>query len=179
MPKNYEIKFPVENYNQIKKKALSLRGKFQSQNQYAEAQKDYYYKVKTARLKLRIINNNFGSLIYYDRAEEDSKRISEYLLVRTKDHNEMKEILDNLFEELIVVSKKREVFIYDNVRIHLDKVKNLGVFLEFEIIFSSLEKAKKQMKYMIDHFGLDENQFIKTSYSDMLLKDPKKITTED
>ena len=72
MPKNYEIKFPVENYNQIKKKALSLRGKFQSQNQYAEAQKDYYYKVKTARLKLRIINNNFGSLIFYDRPEEES-----------------------------------------------------------------------------------------------------------
>lgn len=174
MPKNYEIKFPVENYNQIKKKALSLRGKFQSQNHYSEAQKDYYYKIKTARLKLRIINNNFGSLIFYDRPEEDSKRISEYLLVRTKDHNEMKEILDNLFEELIVVSKKREVFIYDNVRIHLDKVKNLGVFLEFEIIFSSLEKAKKQMKYMIEHFGLDENVFIKNSYSDMLLKETQK-----
>lgn len=174
MPKNYEIKFPVENYNQIKKKALSLRGKFQSQNQYAEAQKDYYYKVKTARLKLRIINNNFGSLIFYDRPEEESKRISEYLLVRTKDHNELKEILDNLFDELVVVQKKREVFIYDNIRIHLDKVKNLGVFLEFEVIFSSLEKAKKQMKDMIEHFGLDENVFIKNSYSDMLLKETKK-----
>lgn len=174
MPKNYEIKFPVENYNQIKKKALSLRGKFQSQNHYSEAQKDHYYKIKKSRLKLRVINSNFGSLIFYDRPEEESKRISEYLLVRTKDHNELKKILDNLFEELVTVSKKREIFIYDNVRIHLDKVKNLGVFLEFEIIFSSIDKAKKQMKEMIDHFGLDENKFIKNSYSDLLLKENKK-----
>lgn len=174
MPKNYEIKFPVENYNQIKKKALSLRGKFQSQNHYSESQKDFYYKIKKARLKLRVINNNFGSMIYYDRPEEESKRISEYLLVRTKDHNELKKTLDNLFEELVTVAKKREIFIYDNIRIHLDKVKNLGAFLEFEIIFSSIEKAKKQMKEMIDHFGLDENKFIKNSYSDLLIKENKK-----
>ena len=174
MPKNYEIKFPVENYNQVKKKALALRGKFQSQNHYSEAQKDFYYKVKKARLKLRVINNSFGSLIFYDRPEEEGKRISEYLLERTKDHNEMKEILDNLFDELVTVSKKREIFIYDNIRIHLDKVKNLGVFLEFEIIFSSIDKAKKQMKEMIEHFGLDEDKFIKNSYSDLLLKENKK-----
>jgi predicted adenylyl cyclase CyaB len=174
MPKNYEIKFPVENYNQIKKKALSLRGKFQSQNHYSEAQKDFYYKVKKSRLKLRVINSSFGSLIFYDRPEEESKRISEYLLVRTKDHNELKKILDNLFEELVTISKKREIFIYDNIRIHLDKVKNLGVFLEFEIIFSSIDKAKKQMKEMIDHFGLDESKFINNSYSDLLIKETKK-----
>ena len=174
MPKNYEIKFPVENYNQIKKRALSLRGKYQSYNNYTEAQKDFYYKTKGSRLKLRIINSNLGSLIFYDRNEEESKRISEYLLVRTKDHSEMKTILDNLFDKLITVSKKREVFIYDNIRVHLDKVKDLGCFLEFEIIFSSLEKAKKQMKEVIEHFGLDEDKFIKNSYSDMLLAASKK-----
>ena len=75
---------------------------------------------------------------------------------------------------MVTVDKKREIFVYDNVRIHLDKVKGLGNFLEFEIVFSSMAKAKQQMKTLIKYFGLDEKKFIKNSYSDLLMQNEKK-----
>ena len=36
--------------------------------------------------------------------------------------------------ELIVVRKRRELFLLDNVRIHLDTVESIGTFLEFEAL---------------------------------------------
>lgn len=82
----------------------------------------------------------------------------------------MKDILKSLFGVLVTVRKTREIFIVNNIRIHLDSVAGLGKFLEFEVIFSSLKKAEREIEKLIKHFGLDEKQFIKVSYSDLLLK---------
>ena len=72
------------------------------------------------------------------------------------------------------MKKKREIFIFDNIRIHLDKVENLGEFLEFEIVYDNYEQAKKQMKFLINYFKLNRNNFINNSYSDLLLEKLKQ-----
>ena len=63
----------------------------------------------------------------------------------------------------------QKIFLLENIRIHLDKVNNLGEFLEFEVVFNSFDKAKKQMMFLIDYFELNKRKFIKKSYSDLLL----------
>lgn len=164
MNKNLEIKIKLEKASHIN----SIRNSLNMYSRSVEKQIDIYYKVKKGRLKLRIINDKEGSLILYNRAETKGKRISHYIISKTKDFLELDFILSRQFEILVRVIKKREIFISENIRVHLDKVSGLGNFLEIEIIYGKLINAKKQMKELITLLNLDEKKFIKNSYSDML-----------
>lgn len=165
MKKNYEIKCRIDdglNADQIKK-AL---GKYARS---MEKQTDIYYKTDKGRLKLRIINGEEGSLILYNRAEKNNKRISKYTITRTKDFRELDFILRKHFKIIVTVIKEREIFIYKNIRVHIDKVKGLGRFLEIEIIYDDFSKAEIQMKNIIDVLNLNEKNLIKESYSDLII----------
>lgn len=165
MKKNYEIKCELNNY----KKTNDLAGSLKKFSYTFEKQVDIYYKVKTGRLKLRIINDKAGNLIYYNRAEKSNKRISHYIISKTEDFKELDNILKKQFEVLITVEKVREIYIHKNIRIHLDRVIKLGSFLEIEIIYGNLTKAKKEMKELIYILKLNEDTFIRNSYSDLLI----------
>jgi len=134
-----------------------------------EKQIDVYYKVTQGRLKLRIINNKRGNLIFYERKEKTSKRISNYFISETKSFKELDKILRSQFEVLAIVHKQRDIFLENNTRIHLDTVKGLGKFLEIEVVYKDIVKAKKQMEQLIASLGLNEEDFIKESYSDLLI----------
>ncbi|MBK7157191.1 MAG: hypothetical protein IPH77_01180 [Ignavibacteria bacterium] len=45
----------------------------------------------------------------------------------------------------------------------------LGNFLEIEIMFKDLKKAKKLMEELKDLLNLNPKDFIKSSYSDLLI----------
>lgn len=165
MKKNLEIKYKFGNLREIS----YVTGLLKNYSHTAEIQTDIYYKTDKGRLKLRIINDTEGSLILYNRAEKKNKRISKYTISKTKDYRELDFILRKQFGVLVTVSKKREVYVYNNVRVHIDTVKGLGKFLEIEIIYDEISKAKNQMKLLISDLKLDENKFIKVSYSDLLI----------
>jgi adenylate cyclase, class 2 len=168
--KNLEIKAPVKNLTACRKIAADYCKNDKSVLHYFEGQEDIYYSVKRGRLKLRIINGISGTLIYYNRSNKTGTRVSNYYLAQTGTPSEMDAIMTGLFGKLITINKKREIFISDNVRIHLDSVKGLGKYLEFEVIFNSINSAGRAMKKLINTFGLDEETFIKHSYSDLLIK---------
>jgi adenylate cyclase class 2 len=163
--KNYEIKCKVANYKKLKNSINKIKNFAYS----VEKQIDIYYKVNHGRLKLRIINDGKGALIFYEREEQTNKRISKYIISETNNFIQLDAILRKQFKVLISVQKKREVYIYRNIRIHLDYIKNLGRFLEIEIIYENLKNAKSQMKKIISKLNLNENDFIKESYSDLLI----------
>ena len=165
MKKNLEIKYKFGNLKEIS----YVTGILKNYSHTTEIQTDIYYKTNKGRLKLRIINDTEGSLILYNRAEKKNKRISKYTISKTKDYRELDFILRKQFGLLVTVSKKREVYVYNNVRVHIDTVKGLGKFLEIEIIYDEISKAKNQMKLLISGLKLDENKFIKVSYSDLLI----------
>ncbi len=71
---------------------------------------------------------------------------------------------------MVTVVKERQIFLKDNIRIHFDKVKGLGKFLEIEIISNNFQKARKQMDKIISLLNLKENNFFNVSYSDLFIK---------
>lgn len=166
MNKNLEIKCEVSVFKNIKK----ILENFRNYSYSKEKQTDIYYKVNSGRLKLRIINNKSGNLIFYDRNEQTNKRISNYIISATDNFSELDLILRKQFKVLVTVDKKREIYIYKNIRFHLDSVKDLGKFLEVEIIFNNHKEANLQMNEIISKLKLIENNFIKESYSDLLIK---------
>jgi adenylate cyclase class 2 len=72
-----------------------------------------------------------------------------------------------------VVRKRRELFFYKNVRIHLDTVKELGTFVEFEAECktpSQLKQAPAQIKFLKKAFGIENTRLISKSYIDLISK---------
>ena len=173
MRKNYEIKISVKDIKELEKAVRKLL-RSKKHKHFIESQKDIYYNIDGGRLKLRIINDEIGNLIYYNRNEHNKKRVSNYIISATKNFKELDEILRKLFYIFIIVDKRREIYTYDNVRIHLDKVKKLGSFLEIEVIYDSFKDAKKTMNDLVNYFSLNENEFIKDSYSDLFKNKYKK-----
>ena len=48
--------------------------------------------------------------------------------------NSLRAILDRVLDTLAVVDKRREIYFVKNVKIHVDRVRHLGKFLEVEAI---------------------------------------------
>lgn len=71
------------------------------------------------------------------------------------------------------VIKTRHLFMYNQTRIHLDEVKNLGTFLEFEVCLQpeqTIEYGTEIAQEMMNIFGIGQNDTIQGAYLDELLK---------
>ena len=66
-----------------------------------------------------------------------------------------------------MLKKRRRVFIYKNARIHIDTVKGLGNFIEFEVVDNGGDVVGL-MDFLIDKFSLRDAEFVRVSYSDLL-----------
>lgn len=166
---NIEIKARSGNQKEIKEILKFKNADFKG----IDHQIDTYFKVKNGRLKLREgeIENH---LIHYQRENKDGPKQSNVLLFKTDPESSLKEILTKALGVLIVVDKKREIFFIDNVKFHIDVVKNLGTFIEIEAIDQDgsigKEKLLKQCKNFVQLFKIKQDDLISVSYSDLLLQ---------
>ena len=58
-------------------------------------------------------------------------------------------------------------------RIHLDDIECLGSFIEFEYVVgdeSRVEDAEELLECLKQHFGIQEEDLVATSYSDLLIE---------
>ena len=68
--------------------------------------------------------------------------------------------------------KKREIFLYHNVRIHLDEVSGLGTFLEFEAVVTEVRSTIPPLvagRLASAAVRIDAVDLLSSSYSDMLM----------
>jgi predicted adenylyl cyclase CyaB len=99
-------------------------------------QTDTYFHVQRGRLKLREIRGQRSELIWYDRADRAATRDSNYTIVHVDEPQAMKSVLASALGMRSVVSKRRELWMFHNIRIHLDAVEGLGTFVELEAVIS-------------------------------------------
>src|SRR5215207_2203808 len=102
-------------------------------------QTDTYFRAPSGRLKLREIRDSHAELIWYARADSPELRDSSYYVVPIPDPALAKAALARAMGIRGVVAKCRELWMYHNVRVHLDEVDGLGTFIEFEAVVSSRE----------------------------------------
>ena len=71
----------------------------------------------------------------------------------------------------LCVEKTREIWLDDNVRIHLDEVVNLGTFIEFEAMVTpacDVAKAKVKIARLMEQFGPVLGEPVAVSYCDLM-----------
>jgi predicted adenylyl cyclase CyaB len=168
MPRNLEIKIKINSFKEFKLKLKKHRIVLKK----ILIQRDVYYSVKNGLLKLRTENGD-NSLIYYKRDEKSRKRWSDYQVIKFESGN-IEKLLAEFLSKEVVISKRREVYLYDNTRIHLDRVKELGSFIELEtLVINGLKDAENRFNHLIKFLELNTVEQIRSSYRDLLLKKKK------
>lgn len=134
---------------------------------------DTYFNVVNGRLKLRE-GNIENALIYYKRDDKPGPKKSDVRLYKSKPDSSLKSLLEESMGVLAVVDKVREIYFIDNVKFHIDEVEGLGIFVEIEAIDKTgelgQERLLEQCNYYLELFGINENELIPVSYSDLVLK---------
>jgi predicted adenylyl cyclase CyaB len=169
MPANIEIKARVKNFKVLKRNIEDL---YQI-NAEEISQVDTFFKIEDGRLKLRVFSNTKGELIYYLRNNSAGPKRSDYYIYKTDNPEELKKLLEMSLGIRRVVRKKRLLYLVGNTRIHLDKVENLGSFIELEVVLSP-EQTEMEGKLITENFmkdlNIQENDFIDIAYIELLEK---------
>ncbi len=165
---NIEVKAKCRDVNRAEENLNSigagLAGIFQ--------QKDTYYKPLSGRLKLREISPDEGQVIHYERSDVAGPKRSDYEVASTNDPISMRSILKNIFGILIEVEKTRQVWLWENVRIHLDDVKGLGNFVELEALTEEqgIIESERRIETLMRALEIEKIDLVEHSYSDLLGK---------
>ncbi len=166
---NIEIKAKSDNQDAIREILKSKNADFKG----LDHQIDTYFKINNGRLKLRE-GNIENHLIHYQREDKQGPKQADVILFKSNPKSSLKEILTKALGILVVVDKKREIYFIDNVKFHIDFVKDLGTFIEIEAIdlhgTIGKDKLLEQCQFFIDLFKIPNEDLISISYSDLLLQ---------
>lgn len=136
-----------------------------------ELQTDTYFHVAHGRLKLREIEGRPAVLIAYDRPDSSAARTSAYHLVPVADAGLLKAALTASLGVRVIVRKRREIYLWHNVRIHLDDVEGLGRFLELEAVFSPRDDesvCRSRLEHLCSALRITSEAQLGPSYGEML-----------
>lgn len=175
-----ELKFPLYNYEELMQKLNSIaEGK-------EEYQKDVYYtpkhrnflEKKTISEWLRIREESNKFILTYKNWHNDKNRAvsCDEFETQVEKLSSLKKIFENLnFKEIIVVEKIRSIWEYSGVLIAIDKVKDLGYFIELEAKgdFKNIEEAKKHLYSVLEELNAEVGSQDFKGYPYLLLEKRK------
>ena len=168
MSTNLELKVNLENAEEMVSRVKEIKAEFKSELK----QVDVYYKIKNSLLKLRLEDGN-QTLIKYTRNEKPGDRWSDFQLI-SLEKNDARQFLSGILEEETVIEKKRLLYYYDGTRIHIDTVKELGSFLEFETpLVVGREDAVRRFNTLLGLLRINKEDEIRKSYRDIMLEKAK------
>lgn len=169
---NVEIKARCNAASFIRKYLLDNNADFKG----VDEQTDTYFNVQHGRLKLRE-GNIENNLIFYERTNQAGPKNSHFNLVKVEDAKGLKEALQKSIGIKVIVQKRREIYYIANVKFHIDEVPGLGSFVEIEagniLADLSQQQLNEQCNFYLQEFGINEEDLIEVSYSDMLLAEIK------
>jgi len=163
---NFEFKARLTNEPRVREALKRLGARFIG----TDHQIDTYFRVPSGRLKVREgrIEN---ALIFYRRSDVRRARQAAVEMMLLPRRNSLRAILTHALGTLAVVDKRREIYFVKNVKIHLDRVRQLGKFVEVEAISrtSDVKKIRSQARQFQELFGITAKDIVAESYSDLIL----------
>ncbi len=167
--KMIELKARVGDQDFLRKKLSALGAQYVG----AFRQTDLYFKVPEGRLKLREVEDDrTAELIYYERENIPGPKRDTAFIIKIKEPEDLKKILKKILTPLTVIEKVREIYQYQGTQIHLDTVKKLGKFVEFERKTSDdpkvVEKDRQLLEKLMIKLEIDPSNLEILSYSDLL-----------
>ncbi len=167
--RNLELKARCGDLHQARRRARALSATGPGELR----QCDTYFHVQTGRLKLRETEGKPAELIFYERPNESAVKGSDYDVIPIAAAEEFKRALSTALGVRAVVRKRRELYLWHNVRIHLDDVEGLGGFIEFEAVISTDDDeviSKKRLAHLCEALEVRPEDQIAVSYCDLITR---------
>ena len=167
MPSNVEIKARVRDFA-----ALSDRARRLSDTPIQViSQVDTFFITKTGRLKLRELDSGRAQLIYYERPDREGPKRSDYTFFETGDAGTLKALLARVLGIRGTVEKVRHLYMIGQTRVHLDKVKGLGHFMELEVVLAtgqSQDDGRLIAERLVSRLGIEPHDLLESAYMDLI-----------
>lgn len=131
-------------------------------------QRDTYFEIASGRLKRREAEGQLTEWIEYHRANSTSATPSDYEVFTTREAATRYDL--SSLTPWVVVDKVRELYLVGQTRIHLDRVHNLGDFLEFEALVNEEQnqvQAEGALESLRNSFKAVLGPALRDSYSDL------------
>jgi homotetrameric cytidine deaminase len=145
------------------------------------SQRDTYFVSRRGRLKLREQGGQHSELIAYRRPDGLQPTESTYVPAPVWTPDALTEALDAALGTAVVVAKRRRLFLWEGVRIHLDEVENLGSFVEFEAVLEpgsdegAITAAREKLTRLRAALQIDDDALVSVGYADLLLDGPQAL----
>jgi adenylate cyclase class IV len=143
-------------------------------------QTDTYFRVADGRLKRRETQGEPTEYIFYSRTDRVDPKVSHYVVYTEGEARER--FGASPLPVRVVVRKTRELFLLENVRIHLDDVEKLGRFLEFEAVVSQdhdVAACHEDVSHLRQVFAPALGEAISVSYADLMAAEGAGSDTEE
>jgi predicted adenylyl cyclase CyaB len=167
MPRNVEIKARVADLPRMRDRVVALA----TAPPRALEQTDTFFPVPGGRLKLRRGGDGTGELILYQRPDRPGPKESAYFRMDCPDPAGLDAILSRRLGARGVVEKRREVFLVGRARIHLDEVRDLGTYLEIEVVLADREPAapgEREARALLAALDVPDSALEARAYIDLL-----------
>jgi len=167
MPSNIEIKAYVHDFDEIRRRAEQLS----DTPMEVIPQEDTFFKTPLGRLKLRVLSEDKGQLIYYIRPDQEGPKRSDYHISLTSDPENLKRVLELAYGIRGIVRKTRYLYLVDQTRLHLDDVEGLGQFMELEVVMRDGQSdAEGQLiaEGLMAALGVKRSDLLEGAYMDLL-----------
>lgn len=167
MARNVEIKARIDSVEALLPVARALAGG----EPVTILQDDTFFPCPNGRLKLRDFGNGSGELIQYERPDATGPKTSSYVRVPTAAPDSLREALTRALGTLGRVRKQRWLLLAGRTRIHLDRVEQLGDFLELEVVLHDGEDERAgidEAQALMGQLGVQPAQLLRGAYLDLL-----------
>ena len=167
MARNIEIKARIESVEAMVRKVASLA----DQGPIAITQDDTFFTCERGRLKLRAFSATEGQLIFYRRADHAGPKESTFVIAAIGAPDALREALSLAYGQAGRVRKQRTLYLVGRTRVHLDRVEDLGHFLELEVLLSDGEPTQpgiEEAHRLMAVLGVETEHLIEGAYVDLL-----------
>jgi predicted adenylyl cyclase CyaB len=168
MPVNLELKARCADLALARERARALATKWLG----LDRQVDTYFETKSGRLKLRESSLSGAQLVPYLRPDAARERRSDYVVIPLAEPERTKALLAELLGVRRVVRKEREIALFENVRIHLDRVEGLGDFLELEAVWdgdpAGEAEQHRKLAFLRERLAIHDADLVAASYEGLL-----------
>ena len=167
MARNVEIKARIDSVEALTPRAAALA----DQGPIEIVQDDTFFACPSGRLKLRAFSATDGQLIFYRRPDQAGPKESFFLISPTSSPDTLREALTLAYGQAGRVRKRRTLFLAGRTRIHLDRVENLGDFLELEVVMADGAPAETGVAVAHDllaKLDVAPSRLIERAYVDLL-----------
>jgi adenylate cyclase, class 2 len=168
MPANFELKARCADLERARDRARAIATRWLG----VDEQVDTYFKTTAGRFKLRESSLSGAQLVPYLRPDAPLARRSDYVVIPVLEPERTKALLAELLGVHRIVRKAREIGLFENVRIHLDRVEGLGDFVELEAVWDGdgageAEQARK-VAFLRERLAIRDEDLVAASYEGLL-----------